>query len=207
MSKLIPTMSLGLAITLFMFLFTYVPQVAMLFFTSGPLAAITTVFLILSESSTLTMVLSKALLIEDALIDTFDGTLVARGEPELVAKDRKVGGSGAGDAIARLGKLATKPFQKFTPTAIIRYLMYLPLNFIPVVGTAIFVLLQGKRFGPNAHVRYFQLKGMSSTQREDYVEARRGAYTRYVPSKNKDKPVQVTDHFTSASELLERFLR
>ena len=173
-------MTLGLSITIFMFLFTYVPQVAVLFFTSGPVAALTTVFLILSESSTLTMVLSKALLIEDSLIDTFDGTLVARGDSALVERQRQVKSSGAGDAIARLGKLASKPFAKFTPTAIIRYLMYLPLNFIPVVGTAIFVLLQGKNFGPNAHTRYYQLKNMSATQKEQHVEERRGAYTRYV---------------------------
>ena len=163
-----------------MFIFTYLPQFAVLVFTSGPLAAITTVLLVLSESSTLTMVLAKALLIEDALIDTFDGTLVARGETELVERERQVKGSGAGDAIARLGKLVTKPFHKFTPSAIIRYVMYLPLNFIPVVGTAMFVLLQGKKFGPGVHARYFQLKKMSGMQKERYVEERRGAYTRFV---------------------------
>jgi len=134
--------------------------VAIQFFTSGPLAALTTVLLVLSESSTLTMVLSKTFLIEDSLIDTFDGTLVARGQPELVAKERQVKGSGAGDAVARLGKLVTKPFAKFTPQAIVRYFMYLPLNFIPVVGTVIFIMLQGKRNGPSAHARYFQLKGI-----------------------------------------------
>jgi len=56
--------------------------------------------------------------------------------------------------------------------------MYLPLNFIPVVGTVAFIVLQGKRYGPQAHSRYFQLKGMSRMQREKHVEQRRGAYTR-----------------------------
>ena len=115
-----------------MFFFTYLPQAALMFFTSGPLAAVSAALLVLSESSTLTMVLSKALLIEDSLIDTFDGTLVERGQSGLVAKERQVKGGGAGDVIARLGKLAGKPFAKFTPAAIVRYFMYLPLNFIPV---------------------------------------------------------------------------
>lgn len=115
-----------------MFLLTYLPQMAVLAFTSGPLAAVSAALLVLSESSTLTMVLSKALLIENSLIDTFDGTLIARGHPELVAKERQVKSGGAGDVIARLGKLAGKPFQKFTPQAIVRYFMYLPLNLIPV---------------------------------------------------------------------------
>ena len=54
------------------------------------------------------------------------------------------------------------PFEKFTPKAIIRfgnrqlylnirlirdrYIMYLPLNFIPVVGTAIFIFIQGMSY-------------------------------------------------------------
>lgn len=113
MSRLTPTLTLGLGVTGFMFLFTYVPQVAILVFTSGPLAAFSTMLLVLSESSTLTMVLSKALLIEGSLIDTFDGTLISKGETALVAKDRQVKSGGAGDAVARLGKLMSKPFTKF----------------------------------------------------------------------------------------------
>lgn len=159
-----------------MFLVTYLPQAAVLVFTSGPLAALTTGLLVLSESSTITMVLSKSLLIGDSLIDTFDGTLVARGQPELVARERQVKSS-SGDAIARLGKLASKPFSRLSPSAMLRYLIYLPLNFIPVVGTVMFVVLQGKKVGPNALARYFQLKGMSRLQREKHVEERKGAYT------------------------------
>lgn len=113
-----------------MFFFTYLPQAAVMAFTSGPLAAVSAALLVLSESSTLTMILSKAFLIEDGLIDTFDGTLIARGHTELVAKDRQVKSGGAGDVMARLGKLASKPFAKFTPQAIIRYFMFLPLNLV-----------------------------------------------------------------------------
>ena len=81
--------------------------------------------------------------------------------------------------MGKLGKLTKKPFQKFTPKALIRYLMYLPLNFIPVVGTVIFVVLQGKRAGPAAHTRYFQLKGWNSNQRQKHIEEYKAAYTRY----------------------------
>jgi hypothetical protein len=82
--------------------------------------------------------------------------------------------------MARLGKLAKTPFARFTPKAIIRYLIYLPLNFIPVVGTLIFIILQGRKFGPQAHARYFQLKKMNNHRQEEFVEQRRGAYTRYA---------------------------
>lgn len=83
------------------------------------------------------------------------------------------------DPIGKLGKLMKTPFERFAPKAIIRYFMYLPLNFIPVVGTVLFVILQGKRFGPTAHARYYQLKRMNTNQRDEFVEKRRGAYTSF----------------------------
>lgn len=176
-TKLAPTMTLGLGVTTFMFVFTYLPQMAVMAFTSGPLAAISAALLVLSESSTLFTLLSKTFLIDDALTDTFDGVLVSKNTTNLVSEGRQIkGGSGV---MGKLGKLTQKPFQKFTPTAIIRYLMYLPLNFIPVVGTVMFVVLQGRRAGPASHARYFQLKQWNASQKEKHIEQYKAAYTRY----------------------------
>ncbi|KAI9708785.1 MAG: hypothetical protein M1820_003740 [Bogoriella megaspora] len=175
LKNLIPTLSLGLGITAFMFAVTYVPQLAIMAIFEGPFAAISAAGLVLSESSTLTNIGARAWWVEGALLDTFDGTLMARQQSELVVRGREV--KPGHDPVQRLGKLLTKPFAKFTPTAIMRYFMYLPLNFIPVVGTVLFILLQGKRNGPFLHARYFELKGMNRRQREQYVEDRRGAYT------------------------------
>jgi hypothetical protein len=77
-----------------------------------------------------------------------------------------------------MGKIMSKPFARFTPKAIIRYFMYLPLNFIPVVGTVLFVILQGRKFGPTAHARYFQLKQMSKREKGEFIDKRKAAYTR-----------------------------
>ena len=160
-----------------MFLVAYIPQAAVMAFTSGPVAAISAALLTLSESSTLINLLSRTFLIEEAIIDTFDGTLLSRDCTNLVEGGRQI--SASGDNVARLGKLIKKPFAKFTPNAIVRYLLYLPLNFIPVVGTVIFILLQGKRAGPAAHTRYFQLKEWSNRQREVHIEEHRGGYTSF----------------------------
>lgn len=159
-----------------MFLFTYVPQAAVMALTQGPLAAITAALLVLSESSAIFTFLSKTLLIEESLIDTFDGTLMTRGSTNLVASGRQI--SADGDSMARLGKLIKKPFAKFAPDAIIRYFLYLPLNFIPVVGTVVFLVLQGRRMGPGALSRYFQLKEWNSAQKERFVQQHQGAFTR-----------------------------
>lgn len=56
-----------------MFAFTYPPQAAVLIVLNGPLAVLTTIPLVLSESSIIFFVLSKYFLIDGALIDTFDG--------------------------------------------------------------------------------------------------------------------------------------
>jgi Etoposide-induced protein 2.4 (EI24) len=180
MSRLTSTLILSAGVTTFMFVFAYLPQAAIMAFTSGPLAAVSAALLTLSESSTIVNLISRTFLMQDALVDTFDGTLVSRECTDLVSDGRQV--NAGRDPIARLGKLMTRPLAKFAPSEIIRYLLYLPLNFIPVVGTVMFVILQGKRNGPAAHARYFQLKKWSKSQREAFVEQTRGAYTSYVYS-------------------------
>ncbi|KAB8356654.1 hypothetical protein FH972_024231 [Carpinus fangiana] len=171
----------GVGVTVAMFVFTYLPQVAVMAFVEGPLAPFSTILLVLSESSTLFNFLARGFVLGDSLVDVFDGTLVARDCEPLVAQGRTVKKSG--DAMAKLGKLVKKPFERFSPAALIRYFMYLPLNFIPVVGTVAFVLLQGRRYGPATHARYFQLKGYSDTQRKEWVDKRMGAYTGFgVPA-------------------------
>lgn len=152
---------------------------AVMAFTSGPLAPLTATLLVLSESSTIFTILSKTFLIEDALVDTFDGVLLSKNTTELVSGGREI--KGGSDPIARLGKLVKRPFAKFTPKALIRYFLYLPLNFIPAVGTVIFVVLQGRKAGPAAHSRYFQLKGWNDAQKQRHIEERKAAYTRLVP--------------------------
>ncbi|KAJ5794017.1 hypothetical protein N7457_000616 [Penicillium paradoxum] len=172
------TMTLGLGVTSAMFFFTYVPQMAIMAFTSGPLAAISAAVLVLGESSTIANVLSRALLVEDALIDTFDGTLVARDQEPLVSQGRQIKArSGGKDAMARLGKVFTRPLSRLNPRALLRSLLYLPLNLIPVVGTVLYIFMQGKKAGPGLHVRYFQLKGWNYTEREEWVKNNRGGYT------------------------------
>jgi hypothetical protein len=161
-----------------MFVFTFLPQMAVMAFTSGPLAPLTATLLVLSESSTIFTILSKTFLIEDALVDTFDGVLLSRNTTELVSGGREI--KRGSDPMARLGKLVKRPFAKFTPKALIRYFLYLPLNFIPAVGTVIFVVLQGRKAGPAAHSRYFQLKGWNDAQQQKHIEERKAAYTRSV---------------------------
>lgn len=115
-----------------LFVFTYVPQLAVMVFVNGPLAVFTTVLLILSESATIVSFAARNYLLKDALLDTFDGTLVARGAIAVVASGRELNEARpGGDAIQRLGRALKKPFSRLDLNEVVRYFMYLPLNFIP----------------------------------------------------------------------------
>ncbi|KAI0395168.1 hypothetical protein F5Y17DRAFT_424747 [Xylariaceae sp. FL0594] len=176
-SRILPTLGLTAVVTAAMFFFTYLPQLTVLVFVNGPLAVFTTILLVLNESSTLVNMLSRNFILQDAILDTFDGTLVARNATGVVSEGRQL--KSGNDPIGRLGKVLKSPFSKFSPKALVRYVMYLPLNFIPVVGTIIFIFIQGRTRGKSVHGRYFQLKGWSSAQQQEWVERHQGPYTSF----------------------------
>jgi hypothetical protein len=134
-----------------MFTFSYLPQLAILVFVNGPIAVVSTVLLVLNESTAIVNGISRNFLLEDAILDTFDGTLLSRNKGEIVKEGREI--KSGSDPIQKLGKALKKPFERFGPKAIIRYFMYLPLNFIPIVGTVLFIFLQSKGRGHQVHNR------------------------------------------------------
>ncbi|EQL00787.1 hypothetical protein G6O67_002008 [Ophiocordyceps sinensis] len=177
LSRLGPFLSLSAAVVGGMFAFTYVPQLAVLVLVNGPLAVVTTVLLVLNESSTIVNIISRNWILQDAILDTFDGTLVARNATNIVRQGREI--KSGNEPMQRLGKIFKSPFERFSPAALVRYVTYLPLNFIPVVGTAIFIFLQGRNRGRLVHDRYFQLKKWSSFQRSEWLGKHIGPYTAF----------------------------
>jgi len=176
-SKLIPYFTLYSGVLGSMFFFTYLPQLAIMAFVNGPLAVFTTALLILNESATITGIVSKNYLLQEAILDTFDGTMVAKNSTGLVSEGREV--KARGDSIQRLGKVIKNPFKRFSINEVIRYVMYLPLNFIPVVGTVAFILLRGRSRGDAVHDRYFQLKGWPTSRKSKWLKDHKGPYTAF----------------------------
>merc|ERR1712098_1018617 len=105
--------------------------------------------------------------------------LVSRRQTGVLSEGRQLKAGNFNDPMEKLGKLIKSPFEKFTPKAFIRYIMYLPLNFIPVVGTVIFVALQGRSRGNSVHTRYFQLKKWSNPQKEAWLKENTAPYTAF----------------------------
>ncbi|KAI1917374.1 hypothetical protein LOZ39_000366 [Ophidiomyces ophidiicola] len=178
LSSLAPTVTLSIAVTASMFFFTYIPQTAILAFTNGPLAPISAALLVLSESSTIINFLARSFISRDSLTDIFDGTLLLRGETALVARERQLNMS-MGDPMARLGRMLRRPFVGGGLSVWLRSLIYLPLNFVPVVGSLIYFVGQGRRVGNLSHLRYFELKGWNVKEKEDWLKKNRAAYTSF----------------------------
>ncbi|WEW60547.1 hypothetical protein PRK78_006034 [Emydomyces testavorans] len=184
LTHLLPTLSLSILITAALFFLTYLPQTALLALTgSGVLAPLSAAVLVLGESASLTNLLARRFVLREALVDVFDGTLVARGQGGLVARAREVreARGGRDDAIARLGRVVRKGSGSVGVEGLVggwvRSLVYLPLNFVPVVGSVMYVVAQGRRVGDLAHARYFELKGWSAGEREEWLRKNRAAYT------------------------------
>ena len=76
-----------------------------------------------------------------------------------------------------MGKSLSRTRERWSFDGIVKRLLYLPLNFIPVVGTAIFVLARAREEGPRQLNRYWQLKGGKA--KENKVEGDKGAYTAF----------------------------
>ncbi|EJD07451.1 uncharacterized protein FOMMEDRAFT_100704 [Fomitiporia mediterranea MF3/22] len=180
LSRLLPCLGLSVAVLVPMFIFTYIPQAAVLSFTDGPLAGpISAVVLVLSESSIIINTLARAFLLEQALYDVFDATLVCEGQEALVSRGREVRPGKKSEGAKKLGKMLTKPLQKFSPAGIAQYLFMLPLNLIPVVGTAVFLILQGRKIAPSYHARYYQLKEFDDARREYFIKENKGGYVAF----------------------------
>ncbi|KAF8574035.1 hypothetical protein K439DRAFT_1665588 [Ramaria rubella] len=175
-SRILPCVLLTIGVTFPMFLLTYLPQAAILTLVNGPLGPINAIALVLSESTTIVNMLAKAFLLQGALTDLFDATLVDEGQALLVSKGREIKPGKNRDGMNRLGKSLMQPLNKFSPAQLIEYLLFLPLNLIPIVGTVSFLIAQGRKMGPGYHSRYFQLKGYNQERKDSEIQHRRGGY-------------------------------
>ncbi|PPQ78179.1 hypothetical protein CVT25_015512 [Psilocybe cyanescens] len=167
----------SVGITAGLFFFTYLPQVAFCALFSGPFAFITAAVMVFSEAYVLVSVVSKAFFLNAAQDRIFDAVLLQQGNQTLVESGRQIRSSSSGFKV--LGRSLTKPLDRFSKDGILRYVVSLPLNSIPGVGTALFLLYNGIKAGPGFHSRYFQLKKYDSTTRQSFVESRKGAYTAF----------------------------
>ncbi|KAL2822155.1 hypothetical protein BDW59DRAFT_173963 [Aspergillus cavernicola] len=191
-SILLKTLVSGISITTTLFIFTYIPQTTFMALFSGPFAPLSAALLVLAEASAVTSFVARAFLMRGALLDIFDAVLLERGCEGLVSNGRVVKGSSSVRGVwGRLGGLVQRPFGSAGAAGsgsgsgagggwlggMAKSFLLLPLNFIPVIGTLMYVYVSGKRVGPGLHERFFQLRGFDERERGEWVRERRGGYT------------------------------
>lgn len=157
---LIKCLLASLGITGGLFIFTYLPQVAFCALFSGPFAFITAAVMVLGEAYAIILVVSKAFFLGQAqdqicalhtsqldeslrtfILFAVDAVLLQQGNENLVACGREVKSK---SGIKMLGRSITKPLNRFSKEGILRYIISLPLNSIPIVGTVMFFLYNGR---------------------------------------------------------------
>jgi hypothetical protein len=71
-------------------------------------------------------------------------------------------------------------YSPFSFRQIAEFIIFLPINFIPIFGVPFFLVLTGARAGPFHHYRYFQLRGLSKKEKKEEIRKRGWKYTWYV---------------------------
>lgn len=141
--RYVPSLLILSIITLtFLFVFTYLPQVAILAFFHGPLAWVNAFFMVLNEAALIIAFVAENWMVEAGLVDTFDAILVEKGYEHLVRNGRILRSEGG--PVERLGKYTVSPYLRFSCKLVMEFIMFFPVNFIPVVGWFLFIVLQGE---------------------------------------------------------------
>ncbi|KAI4181676.1 MAG: hypothetical protein L6R41_006478 [Letrouitia leprolyta] len=177
-ARLLPSLLLSIFVLTTLFLWTYLPQVAFLaIFHGRRLAWINGAFLVLGEGAAVTALLFEAFFVDETLVDVFDATLIDQGCRDLVATSRILDPE-AEDPVKALGKPSTSAvYSPFSLRQVIEFIIFLPLNFIPVAGTPLFLVMTGYRAGPLHHWRYFKLLHFTRKERNTYIAKHKLQYT------------------------------
>ncbi|KAJ7470408.1 hypothetical protein FB451DRAFT_1253630 [Mycena latifolia] len=169
------TLLAAIVITSAMFFFTYLPQVAFCALFSGPFAFATAALLVLGEAYAIILFVSKAFFLGHAQDQLFNAVFRQQGINLVYVEPKGKSRS----FMQSVFKGVSKPLSRFSKEGMLRYIVSLPLNLVPVVGTVLFLLYNGAKAGPTFHSRYFQAKGLSPASRQAFVDKRKGAYTAF----------------------------
>ncbi|KAI9816622.1 MAG: hypothetical protein M1827_001755 [Pycnora praestabilis] len=176
-ARLLPCLLLSIFVLVNLFLWTYLPQVAFLAIFHGPLAWANGAVLVLGEGAAIVALLFEGFFVDETLVDVFDAVLIHKGHKALVSSARTVDTTGD-DPVHQLGKPKTSAiYSPFSFRQIIEFILFLPLNLIPVAGIPLFLVLTGYRAGPLQHWRYFKLLGSTKKDRNKTISQRRWSYT------------------------------
>jgi uncharacterized protein involved in cysteine biosynthesis len=176
-ARLLPTVLLSAFIFTNLFLWAYLPQVAFLAIFQGAGAWLNATFLVLGEGAAIVALLFEAFFVDETLVDVFDAVFISEGLEDQIGCVRILN-LDAENPVKILGKpTESAVYSPFSLRQIIEFILLLPLNFIPIVGVPLFLILTGYRAGPFHHWRYFKLRDFTKKERKEYLKRRKIQYT------------------------------
>ncbi|KAG9234226.1 hypothetical protein BJ875DRAFT_504842 [Amylocarpus encephaloides] len=175
--RLIPLTITSIVVLGLLFTFAYLPQALFLLAFHGPTAWFSAAFLVLGEGQIIIALLFEAFLVDETLVDVFDATLIREGQIGLVSPSRVLH-QDAPNTVKMLGKPTSSAiYSPFSFRQIAEFVVFLPLNFIPVIGVPFFLVLTGARAGPLHHFRWFKLRGLARKEKSNEIRQRKWKYT------------------------------
>ncbi|KAK1991105.1 hypothetical protein LX36DRAFT_675470 [Colletotrichum falcatum] len=176
LSRLLPLSVISFLVYFILFTFAFLPQFALLAIFHGWGAWVNAVVLVLGEGLVVIQGLFEGFFVDECRVDVFDATLIKESHADLVAPHRILFHD-APTAVKMLGKPTTPAvFTPWSMIQIIELVVFLPLNFIPVVGTPAFIVITGTRMGKLSHYRWFQLRGLSKKEAKKEIKSRTWEY-------------------------------
>lgn len=101
----------------------------------------------------------------DFLFLRVQATLINEGLVDLVAPQRLLFPD-APNSVKMLGKPTTRAeYAPWSLVQIVELVVYLPLNFVPVVGSPLYIVLTGTRLGKLSFHRWYKLRGLGRKER------------------------------------------
>lgn len=178
-ARLIPIILLSVFVLFTLFFWAYLPIVAALAVFHGPVAWFQAAVLLLGIGAAITALLFEGFFVDETLVDIFDAVLVDEGFADLVKRSRPVKAQDEmTNPVKRLGRpQISAVYSPFSLRQIVEFVLLLPLNFVPVFGTVVFLVLTGYRAGPLHHWRYFKLLALSKKERKATERRKRLPYT------------------------------
>ncbi|ROT37865.1 hypothetical protein SODALDRAFT_278938 [Sodiomyces alkalinus F11] len=174
--RLIPLTIISILVYVILFTFAFLPQLALLAIFQGRSAWLNATILVLGEGHVLIQGLFEGFFVDEARVDVFDATLIKCSHTNLVAPHRILYPD-APNAVKMLGKPTTSAvYTPWSVIQIVEMIVFLPLNFIPIVGAPAFIMITGTRLGKLAHYRWWTLRGLNSKERKRDANSRLWEY-------------------------------
>ncbi|PHH64283.1 hypothetical protein CDD81_4767 [Ophiocordyceps australis] len=176
LGRLLPLSVISLIVYLVLFIFAFLPQFAFIAIFHGWGAWINAVVLTLGEGLVIIQGLFEGFFVDECRVDIFDATLIKLGFKDLIAPHRLLFDD-APNAVKMLGK-PTSPaaYQPWSVIQIVELIVFLPLNLIPIVGTPAFIIITGTRIGKLSQYRWYELRGLSKSERKREIRSRTWEY-------------------------------